>query len=292
VTETIDAEATEELVVRPEAPPPTLFGTDNPDLVLAKASGIAKVLHDVVVKQGMSVKIGSSPRPYLKVEAWTTCGAMMGLFPKVEYSRPGTFTYIDPKTNEPVQYSGWEAGVVVVNTQGVELGRAEAQCTRGESNWKNRDDFALRSMAQTRAMGKALRMPLGWIAVLAGYEATPAEEMPAPAVADDDVPFDDTGGAQGQTADGTKAHGNTGTGAASTPPPAMSRAEANEVRRFALTERLHELCKTLGKSEDETSKLIAKDRLKNENKLPSHLSWLEKQLDAAEAAVAQQEFKV
>jgi LEA14-like dessication related protein len=69
----------------------------------------------------------------------------------------------------------------------------------------------------------------------------------------------------------------------------MTRAEANEVRRFALTERLHELCAMLGKSVDETSKLIAADRMKNENKLPSHLTWLEKQVRNAEAAVDAQE---
>jgi hypothetical protein len=33
-------------------------------------------------------------------------------------------------------------------------------------------------MAQTRAVSKALRGPLGFVVTLAGYEATPAEEMP------------------------------------------------------------------------------------------------------------------
>jgi hypothetical protein len=34
-------------------------------------------------------------------------------------------------------------------------------------------------MAQTRAASKALRQPLGFVVVLAGYEATPADEMPS-----------------------------------------------------------------------------------------------------------------
>ena len=33
-------------------------------------------------------------------------------------------------------------------------------------------------MAQTRAVSKALRLPLGFVMSIAGYEATPAEEMP------------------------------------------------------------------------------------------------------------------
>lgn len=38
-------------------------------------------------------------------------------------------------------------------------------------------EFQLRSMAQTRAGSKALRNILAWVAVLAGYKPTPAEEM-------------------------------------------------------------------------------------------------------------------
>jgi hypothetical protein len=40
---------------------------------------------------------------------------------------------------------------------------------------------SLASMAQTRANAKALRNVLSWVAVLAGYQATPAEEMPVEA---------------------------------------------------------------------------------------------------------------
>ena len=34
-------------------------------------------------------------------------------------------------------------------------------------------------MAQTRAVGKAYRMKIGWLLKVAGYETTPAEEMDA-----------------------------------------------------------------------------------------------------------------
>ena len=50
--------------------------------------------------------------------------------------------------------------------------------TSGEENWQDRDDYALRSMAQTRATSKALRQPLGFVITLAGFDPTPAEEMP------------------------------------------------------------------------------------------------------------------
>ena len=44
--------------------------------------------------------------------------------------------------------------------------------------WDKADEYAVRSMAQTRAASKALRMPLGFVMTLGGYEATPEGEMP------------------------------------------------------------------------------------------------------------------
>lgn len=145
-----------------------LFGTSDPQLVIERASEVAKVLKDVIKKQKLVVNIHG--KEYIQVEGWTTLGTLVGVFPRVQWTRPmqaadGTVM-------------GWEAAVEVVNNQGTVIGRAEAECMRTEQHWRSRDDYALRSMAQTRAMSKALRMPLGFIAVLAGYEATPADEMP------------------------------------------------------------------------------------------------------------------
>ena len=39
------------------------------------------------------------------------------------------------------------------------------------------DEYAICSMAQTRAVGKAYRLLIGWLMKSAGYEATPLEEM-------------------------------------------------------------------------------------------------------------------
>jgi hypothetical protein len=49
--------------------------------------------------------------------------------------------------------------------------------TRDEKRWKDADDYAIKSMAQTRAGAKALRNAFGWVAELAGYASTPLEEM-------------------------------------------------------------------------------------------------------------------
>ncbi len=71
---------------------------------------------------------------------------------------------------------GWEARAIVYRN-GETIASAEAMCTRSERNWAKRDEFMLKSMAQTRASSKALRQAFGWVAELAGMKSTPAEEM-------------------------------------------------------------------------------------------------------------------
>ncbi len=141
----------------------TLFGSDDPDEVIERATHVAKALDGVLQQTGLTMAIQG--RKYVKVEGWTFLGNLVGVFPRTAWSR--------------AIEGGWEARVEAVTRDGSVVGAAEAVCMRSERNWQNRDDYALRSMAQTRAMGKALRMPLGFIAVLAGYDPLPADEVPA-----------------------------------------------------------------------------------------------------------------
>jgi len=145
-----------------EATPTKLFegGSAHARMMEAKAS--AEVLADFVKKRGLFSNIGG--KNHVWVEGWTFLGSLLGVFPVVQWTRP-----VD---------GGWEARVEARTMAGNLVGAAESQCTRAEAKWKSRDDYALRSMAQTRATSKALRLPLGYIMVLAGYEATPADEMP------------------------------------------------------------------------------------------------------------------
>lgn len=140
----------------------TLFRTDDPAEVLTEASKVASALKDVLRQQGMVQNIKG--REHVRVEGWQTLGSMLGVVPVVAWTRE--------------LEDGWEARVEARTLDGRVVGAAEAMCTRRESMWKSRDPYALRSMAQTRATSKALRGPLGFVVTLAGYDATPAEEMP------------------------------------------------------------------------------------------------------------------
>lgn len=143
------------------APPATLFRTDEPGEIIARATEVANSLSAVLKAKRLAVRIGQ--KDHVLVEGWTLCGAMLGVFPVVEWTRK--------------LENGWEARVEARTKDGAVVGAAEAECLSTENRWKTADDYAIRSMAQTRAVSKALRAPLGFIVSLAGFDPTPAEEM-------------------------------------------------------------------------------------------------------------------
>jgi hypothetical protein len=158
------------VIDQPQAPvdlvPANLFGTADPDAVVAKAAKQAGALAKVVRDKNLSVQIRQST--HVRVEGWTLLGSMLGVFPVCV-------------STEPVEVEGakgYKATVEARTLAGAVVGRAEALCLRSETRWRSADEYAVLSMAQTRATSKALRNPLGFIMALAGYNPTPAEEMP------------------------------------------------------------------------------------------------------------------
>lgn len=174
VPEVIKGEATEmgrDLELR-EPAPMNLFRTEDPDEVIAKATATANALKAVVDAKNLTKDIQG--KAYVLVDGWTLLGTMLGVFPICVWTRP----VHEFPANQGSPVVGWEARVEARTLAGAVVGAAEAQCTRSENLWKSRDDYALRSMAQTRATSKALRQPLGFVMTLAGFAETPAEEMP------------------------------------------------------------------------------------------------------------------
>lgn len=145
---------------------------DGPSEVIQRASEIATQLADIVDKRNLYTKI--SGKKFVRVEGWTTLGAMLGVLPRELRCYP-------MQNVEGGPINGYEAEVELIRaSDGAVIGRGSAICTRDEKNWAKRDDFAIRSMAITRATGKAYRLGFSWIMTLAGYEPTPAEEMTEP----------------------------------------------------------------------------------------------------------------
>src|SRR4029077_11818431 len=158
---TVVEEHGDELVpVAPAPPPVTLFRSEQPDEIITTVAETANALSTVIDKQRLSVSIQG--RKHVLVEGWTLLGTMLVVSPVCVWTRK--------------LENGWEARVEARTRDGAVVGAAEAECLRSERSWAARDDYALRSMAQTRATSKALRQPLGFVMTMAGYSATPAEK--------------------------------------------------------------------------------------------------------------------
>lgn len=169
-----------ELVPVPQTRSP--FGTDDPVAIVQRVTAVATPLADFIKQRGMSTRI--SGREYVLAEGWSFMGAMLGVSPiatRVSELRDGDGFLV-----------GFEAHVELRMRDGSLVGGAVAECSRSETSWAKRDDFALKSMAQTRATGKAYRLAFGFVMKAAGYEATPAEEMGATDLPSRDVDDDRT----------------------------------------------------------------------------------------------------
>lgn len=145
------------------APPSNLFNTDDPVEVVERAARVADSLRDVITKRHLYKEIAG--KNHVLVEGWQLLGSMLGV------------TAVCTETEEVD--GGWKATVEARTLDGRVVGRADALCTKYERGgpWKNADDYARLSMAQTRATSKALKGPLGFVISLAGYEPTPEPEM-------------------------------------------------------------------------------------------------------------------
>jgi hypothetical protein len=107
-------------------------------------------------------------REYVNVEGWQYAGSRLGILPVVEQ-------VINMSTDTELKYQA-KVNLLNLRTEQV-VGAGFAICSNKEQGKKYYQEFAIASMAQTRAIGKAYRNTLAWIIRAAGYEPTPAEEM-------------------------------------------------------------------------------------------------------------------
>ena len=64
-----------------------------------------------------------------------------------------------------------------MNKQGLTIARS-MMTARADEEWlKDKPEYAVYGMAQTRAISRAARNVFGWVALEAGFEAVPWEEI-------------------------------------------------------------------------------------------------------------------
>lgn len=127
---------------------------------------IAENIKHYVKANKLTVKIQG--KDYVMQTGWQFAAASLGLVPKVK--RPQRV-----ERDGEVAYD-CECDLIRVET-GQVVGYGYAFCSNKEGSKKAFAEYAIASMAQTRATAKAVRNTLAFIMNASGFEATPAEEM-------------------------------------------------------------------------------------------------------------------
>ncbi len=107
-------------------------------------------------------------KEYVNVEGWQYAGSRLGILPVVEH-------VVNISSDDEIKYQA-KVNLLDLRSQQV-VGAGFAICSNKEQGKKYYQEFAIASMAQTRAIGKAYRNILAWVIRAAGYEPTPTEEM-------------------------------------------------------------------------------------------------------------------
>jgi hypothetical protein len=205
-----------ELAHRDNGASVSLFAGASPAEVVAAMTDAANVLADVIKQRRLFKRIGDND--HIKIEAWQTIGAMLNVFavkdggivklpwPKLAATPDEPPAPSDePRDRRSTAWQQWKPvadqhdtwqHIVDLHTArdtglaygftaaffamkgSQQVGWAEGRCERSEHNWTLRDDYALASMAQTRGQSRAYAAPLRFVPELAGFEGTPAEDMP------------------------------------------------------------------------------------------------------------------
>ena len=132
---------------------------------VSELSKMADVLKAHIIKHKLYTEI--QKKNYVHVDGWEFAGGMLGVLPRV--------VEVTNMSND--KETKWMAEVEIVDKNDRIISRGFAVCSNKETRKKTFDEYAVMSMAQTRAIGKAYRNVLAWVMKLAGYETTPSEEV-------------------------------------------------------------------------------------------------------------------
>lgn len=137
---------------------------------LARAKVLGKELANFAKQNDLSVEIAG--KQYMQVEGWQFIGTQLGLTDVIKNCF--RITEAEQLVEGEIKY---RADAEIINQHGTVISRGIAYASNKEKKKVTFEEYAVASMAQTRAIGKAYRNFLAWIIKMAGYEATPYEEI-------------------------------------------------------------------------------------------------------------------
>lgn len=161
-----------------------------------QALHVAAELQKFVTQNQLTVDIQGKNYPL--VEAWQFAGSQLGLYPfMVECKNESSYEernyqWKDRKNNprEKHSFNYKYRSLVEIRrfSDDKVVSRGSMVCTNDEHGKHEFAEYAIESMSQTRAEGKAWRMLLAWVMKAAGFEQTPFEEMEDKKEAADNCP--------------------------------------------------------------------------------------------------------
>lgn len=141
--------------------------SDEQTLILTNAANLATDVARLIKDRGLSKRLGGS-KDHVMIEGWLTIARVQNEQPHSRVIR----IFQDSKGHEIIEAEGY-----LTKDNGRVVCTAHNYVSTEEANWKDKPFYARASMAQTRALAKALRNRHAWVMVMAGFETTPAEEM-------------------------------------------------------------------------------------------------------------------
>jgi hypothetical protein len=138
-----------------------LLGVQDPVEQLAAAERFAAALKAKIEQNKLSHRING--KDYLGIEALQMAATALGIV--------GVVTATQKLEN------GYSARAEARTLDGRTVGAGESGCSRDEPSWRGKADYAVQGMAETRALARALRGPVGSVVSLAAFAVTAEEEM-------------------------------------------------------------------------------------------------------------------
>jgi hypothetical protein len=143
----------------------------SPDEVLNSGKEVARAIKKFV-RTDRSLRLLLDGKKYPYAPVWQFCAACFGVTAMVAQT--------EELLADDRKEMGYLATAHAIDARGRVISGAEATCMFAEPDWQQAQSFAVRSMAQTRAVSKVHSNLYRWVMVLAGFAPTPAEEMGGP----------------------------------------------------------------------------------------------------------------
>lgn len=137
------------------------YNLNSPEKTLALAGELSRFIKE----NNLSTVIKG--KDYTNVDGWQFAGSQLGVVPVLT-------SLTDLSTEKEYKYRA-EVDLRRLSDDKI-VSRGIALCSNKEGTKRNFEEYAIASMAQTRAEGKAFRMLIGWLMKAAGFETTQTEE--------------------------------------------------------------------------------------------------------------------